>query len=560
MMSSKWRRLHLPRQDGLPPLLLRYSRTLDSYDVYMTDLSNIWTEHMSRQDILNRADEDATTIDPSEDPEQFEVLLGKIGEALSGESGCTASLENGLREDSMKLTVSTKLPAPLRPLIWTIYLSKERQSSTSQHLILPLLRAEAGWESRQRTLLDHLSKKDWVLGKLFDKIESMGIDLSTIFPGIAGLRKAHGDTLLSHAANYIKGVAPFDEQEWLDEVAKSSPDSVVAANLLAEVSGSGETREIERLGPPPDSWWVKLTATRASTRAPPKRGEATKTAEEKPTKPVSQIDTDTYNDDLDDDDEFERQETPPRLKKAKEPERQSPATTATTAGTDGETDHEHEPTKRRSLSPQKPPAKKSKGLGIIGGKKQIKQKSPTPPPPSPPRDLASHEHEATDSGTDHNAQPSPSPPRAPTTPQPSGSATTASKSRGLGVIGGKKKDPPPQQIPQPSLSPESQEVLTPEPKQKGAGKLGMIGGKARKTTEVPPAASTQSRAETTTPPPPAKSESDEVSRRGAVRRSPSPVKPPPQETEQERADRKREELKRQLEAKSKAPAKKKRRF
>jgi hypothetical protein len=305
MMSSKWRRLHLPRQDGLPPLLLRYSRTLDNYDVYMTDLSNIWAEHMSRQDILDRADEDATTIDPSEDPEQFEVLLGKIGGALSGESGCTASLETGLREDSMKLTVSTKLPAPLRPLIWTIYLSKEPQSSTSQHLILPLLRAEAGWESRQRTLLDHLSKKDWVLGKLFDKIESMGIDLSSIFPGIAGLRKAHGDTLLSHAANYIKGVAPFDEQDWLDEVAKLSPDSVVAANLLAEVSGSGEAREIERLGPPPDSWWVKLTATRASPRAPPKRGEATKTAEKKPTKPVSKMDTDTDNDNLDDDDEFE---------------------------------------------------------------------------------------------------------------------------------------------------------------------------------------------------------------------------------------------------------------
>jgi hypothetical protein len=133
----------------------------------------------------------------------------------------------------------------------------------------------------------------------------MGIDLSSIFPGIAGLRKAHGDTLLSHAANYIKGVAPFDEQDWLDEVAKLSPDSVVAANLLAEVSGSGETREIERLGPPPDSWWVKLTATRASPRAPPKRGEATKTAEKKPTKPVSKMDTDTDNNNLDDDDEFE---------------------------------------------------------------------------------------------------------------------------------------------------------------------------------------------------------------------------------------------------------------
>ncbi|GFF26420.1 hypothetical protein IFM61606_09740 [Aspergillus udagawae] len=529
----------------------------------MTDLSNIWTEHMSRQDILNRADEDATTIDPSENPDQLEVLLGKIGEALSGEPGCTASLENGLQEDSMKLTVSTKLPAPLRPLIWIIYLSKEPQSSTSQHLILPLLRAEAGWEARQRTLLDYLSKKDWVLGKLFDKIEGMGIDLSTIFPGVSGLLKAHGDTLLSQAANYIKGVAPFDEQEWLDKVAKSSPDSVVAANILAEVSGSADTREVERLGPPPDSWWAKLAATRASSMTPPKRGGATKAAEKKIAKNVSEMDTDTDSDDLDDDDEFERQETPPRLKKAKGPERQSPATTATTAGTDGEKDHEHGPMKRRSPSPEKPPAKKLKGLGIIGGKKQLKQKSPTPPPPSPPRDLTSPTSkmdEATDSGTDHDSRVSPFPSRAPTTPKPSASTITAPKPRGLGVIGGKKKEPPQQQISQPSLSPESQGALTPEPKLKRVGKLGMIGGKARKTSEVPPSASSRTRAETTTPPPPAKSECDEVSQRGAVKQSPSPVKPSPQETEQERADRKREELKRQLEAKSKAPAKKKRRF
>ncbi|RHZ68107.1 uncharacterized protein CDV56_102460 [Aspergillus thermomutatus] len=528
---------------------------------------------MSRQDILNRADEDATTIDPSEDPDQFEVLLGKIGEALSSEPESTASLEHGLREDSMKLTVSTKLPAPLRPLIWTIYLSKEPQSSTSQHLVLPLLRAEAGWESRQRTLLDHLSKKDWVLGKLFDKIESMGMDLSTIFPGITGLRKAHGDTLLSQAAKYIKGVAPFDEPEWLDEVAKSSPDSVFAADILAEVSGSEETRGIDRLGPPPDRWWEKLAATRAITLAPPELEEATKTVEKKPTKNVSKMDTDTDtgNDDLNDDDEFERQETPPRLKKAKEPERQSPATTATTAGIDSETDREHKSTKRRSPSPQKPPAKKSKGLGIIGGTKKIKQKSPTPPPPSPPRDLASptskiQEDEATDSGSDHKARLSPPPPRASTTAKPSASATTAPKPRELGVIGGKKKEPPPQQqIPQPSLSPEAPpsttNPLAAEPKLKQVGKLGMIGGKARKTSEVPPSASSQTRAETTTPPPPAKSEGDEeVSQQGAVKRSPSPVKPPQQETEQERADRKREELKRQLEAKSKAPVKKKRRF
>lgn len=40
----------------------------------------------------------------------------------------------------------------------------------------------------------------------------------------------------------------------------------------------------------------------------------------------------------------------------------------------------------------------------------------------------------------------------------------------------------------------------------------------------------------------------------------TPAEPEREETEEQRADRKREELKRQLEAKSKAPVKKKRRF
>ncbi|EAW11479.1 uncharacterized protein ACLA_091770 [Aspergillus clavatus NRRL 1] len=576
-MSLKWRRLHLSRQGDLPPLLFRYSIAANGYELFMTDLTNIWTERMSRRDILRRADEDATTIDPSEDVEQFKVLLEKIGEALENKPGAAASLNPRSQVDSLKLIVSVKLPTPLRPLTWTAYLTKEPASSTSRHLLLPLLKAEAAWEPRQQTLLDQLNRKDWALGKLFEKIENMGIDLSTIFPGVTGHRRAHGETLLSQAARYIKGVAPFDEAEWLGEVAKSSPESSLAANMVAELTGFDETKHVDSLDPPPDGWWEKLTAEEPATLTPPGREQAQEPTEKKHAEhdTAMETDTDTGNDDLDGDDEFERQETPPRLKKPTDQERSSPAATAsTTAGTADEATHGHKATSEDEPTKHESPAKKPKGLGVIGGKKQTRPKPPTPPrahvasEPTGPATQPKHDDDATDSDLDQ------SPRAAPRAPAPAEQKKPAPKSHGLGVIGGKKKEKFKTPTPRTSRSPDPAPAPAPAPAQslpKRPGKLGMIGGKARKLRDAAPETQTraeadaqaQARSET---PPQAKSESTEdLPVRGTVKKSASssvapPPEPPREETEHERADRKREELKRQLEAKSKAPAKKKRRF
>lgn len=257
-MPSKWRRLRL--QQGLPPLLFQYSWTSHGYELYMTDLTYIWSEQLSHMEILKRAEEDVATIDPSEDMQQFKVLLEKIEEALRGDRGQT-TLNGGAHADSLEMTTTTKLPAPLKPLKWTLYLSKEPPSSSTHHLLLPLLRDEVDWESRQRSLLEQLKQKDWVLSKLFDKIETLGVDLGTVFPGAAGLRTARKGTTLSEAAKFIKGVAPFDAQAWLDEINKSSPDRPgFAANLLQEMSASDSIPNLERLKPPRDKWWANLPA------------------------------------------------------------------------------------------------------------------------------------------------------------------------------------------------------------------------------------------------------------------------------------------------------------
>lgn len=241
--------------------------------MYITDLTQLWSEQLSYRQVLKRAEEDDTTIDPSEDAEQYNVLLQKVYEALHGSPESRMALTGGSKADSLELSLSTNLPAPLEPLKWRLYLSKEPHTASTDHLLLPLLRAETGRESSQQTLLEQLKQKDWVLAKLFDKIEAMGIDLSTVFPGTSGLRGARKETSLAQAAKYIKGVAPFDEKAWLNELHKSSPELGLASNLITETWGADVPQDLGTLNPLPDKWWESLDArgTAAVTPEPEKR-------------------------------------------------------------------------------------------------------------------------------------------------------------------------------------------------------------------------------------------------------------------------------------------------
>lgn len=556
-MPVKWQRLRLSNREAIPPILFKYSSTSKGYELYITDLTNIWSERLTRQDILRKADEDDTTIDPSEDMEQFGVLLQKIEDALRSQPGSTVTL-NHSSGDLLELTTSTKLPAPLQPLKWAARLSKEPQSVATGQLLLPLIKAEADWESHQKSLIDQLHKKDWILAKLFDKIEAVGIDLSTIFPGISGLRAGQKGTTLAQAAKHIKSVAPFDEKAWLKEVSASASASGLAANILAEVSNCNGPNRSRGLGPPPDKWWEKLTVTK--TTVAPIREESEPKKGREPSKDVLEADTDTPTET--ENDEFERQETPPRLKHVKSREK-----TPINIGQDD--DLGKAPLNKPSPPPrQKSSAKPSKGLGVIGGNKHTRA-----PQPSPPRASSTLTpqiaDDQTDSGSDHESVALA--PTSPTKPKPELSEKAQGKPRGLGVIGGKKKQRQaspseprsPSTIKSPSATDQPPPATSPptEARTKRVSKLGVIGGKTSKSD----ATTSLERGPEEGNVDPSREMSNHSSEPprslSAERRQLKIMEQSEREEEgQERADRKREELKRQLEAKSKAPAKKKRKF
>ncbi|KAJ5552365.1 hypothetical protein N7494_001743 [Penicillium frequentans] len=536
-MSTTWHGLSL-QQASSPPLLFQYTWTRQGYALCVTDLTSIWTEKLSHREILTRAEETSTTIDPSEDQEQFDVLLLKIGEALRGDGG-SATLNSG-SHGSLELSTSSKLPAPLRPLKWTLYLSIETSSSLTDHLLLPLLKDEAGWESRQRILLDQLKQKDWALGKLLDKFESLGVELGTVFPGAAGLRTTKKGSTRSDAGKFVKGLAPFDESAWLRESGSSSESSGLAANVLRELGSS--RAGVEKIRAPQDKWWDDLpkrseTAASQSDKNNTTPEDATSQKDElvNPSQQDRDLDLDLDgNSTASDDDDFQRQETPPRIKaqrerlaassssKSKEhqdqPSNKVPdihAGDATASDSEPEADaapKKHTPTPPKS-SPPKPGTKespkkpiKARGrLGAIGGKKkEEKQPSPTPPSPSPP--------------------PAPSP--VPTPRKPKGGK--------LGMIGGKVKN----KAPEASSQPPAATTAAPERKQERLNESPDLDNPAEVVADPVP---------------------KEAKPRIPASREKESAEPVPEETEEQKTARKREELKRQLEEKSKAP-KKKRRF
>lgn len=208
--------------------------------------------------------------------------------------------------------------------------------------------------------------------------------------------------------------------------------------------------------------------------------------------------------------------------------------------TASDSDPEPEPRRNRiptvSKSPEPPapvsqekPSRKIGGLGIIGGKKSKEGYSVAPAQPR-----SSPEHQAPQKSPQEDRFNDSPPPTSSTPPQREANVKRPGK---LGMIGGKakakvpvpvQKDPSPPVVETRALSPDQSSLTKSKATREATPDV------ARK--EGTPLSSSRA-AETSTAGPPAELETDE-----------------------QRADRRREELKRALEAKGKAPAKKKRRF
>ncbi|KAM5462346.1 hypothetical protein MauCBS54593_008044 [Microsporum audouinii] len=301
-MPRNWERLPLYNK-SYPPLLFSYEPSPSGYEVFLTDLAHIWSENLSHKQIINRASKDETSIDPSQDGEQYSVLLQKIGDALHGSKGTSMCLSGNSTGSSFKLVTTTKLPKPLEPLEWALNLSRSSPSVLTQHLLLPALQNGLRNEDRQNSLYELLKEKDKIIGKLLDKIESSGIDLSTVFPNMANIRLGQKrGSLFSQASKLVKGVSPFDKTSWENLHLDRGPSNF-GLNSLGKClydEDLFEPRNIERIE---NEWWNHPTSSSSC---------AAQHTEKKA--PHDDIERGTEKGTIESEDEFQRQETPPGLR------------------------------------------------------------------------------------------------------------------------------------------------------------------------------------------------------------------------------------------------------
>ncbi|RPB20226.1 XLF-domain-containing protein [Terfezia boudieri ATCC MYA-4762] len=628
-----------------PPLLIQRSFTNNTYSVYLTDLTYIWGESLSRREIIQRALNEDTSIDPSEDASQMRILLEKLKEALSlrGEDDDNECIDIDIQAASsrssmsmgtvLQLKVTYGLPEPLEPLLWTFKLQPLPQTRLTKKLLLPLISLTSLHSMEVQTLVRVIKDKDIVLEKMQDSLEDSKISVTSILGGGASRRR---------------GLEKFDEKRWRSQILQNKAgDSSLPEKIVQSLFGMegrrGSSTSDEGFGQEWEEvvnnfeenvkttecekyWWDEIEAasrsrqkkrssrgfesdeneTDSSARKVSNKSDASNRNCETSSKNSPRIDAGKGSNKgkkrsslhSDDEDEFEVQKAPPPLRsksaiKIKSPPPSSPlqARKAPVSGEvksperrlDESTTEEDDdlciptpknpPRARRAKSPTPAPARSPPPNQLA--------KSLTPPSPLPPLRKPSF---STDSRTasrkpsnslSGSSTPSPSSPPPLARPE----AKIGGIGGKIGTIGGKKAASGESQSPYPKIPDGGEKASDGEHKNlvksgmslgkiggKMGGKIGgkvggIIGGKKTAGGDGEGAEDGEAARKVDLP---ARGETPKTSRenpRSDVKREVSPKRETSYDPmDEEAADRKRRQLQQELEAKQKAPAKKKRKF
>ncbi|KAK6438444.1 hypothetical protein LTR95_005360 [Oleoguttula sp. CCFEE 5521] len=536
---------HTIRSDNasLPRLLLKANLDRTGYTVVLTDLSRVWKQTLDRQAIFDYAKRHRTVIDPSEDDDQHDILSAKIKDALHQHDGTSLSV-GAAKSGGLVLDVSTHMPRPLAALQWTFNLTQRTDTAVADTLVYPLLQRAQVLKHQMDRLLAELQAKDKVISKVTDKLERSAYDLTDVFPVAAGVKLNKERSQREQLSKYVLGLGKFDRSEWTVQLD--------AAEVASGAVGVGQhfiVTETGHIGQ--GEWWRSLEGSiMLENESEPIRTVPRSISE---TNSQSQSVDKTGND-------FQRQATPPDLHATRSPIKHT------------SDPHSDDVLDRPSQAPN-PGRRLDRGA--------VKNDAKTKPASLPGSDDGS-----VTEGEEDVALPDASPPKvikarssspiAPVSPvAPPSTAAQPSAVRKLGVFGGRKRvassveeSPPSGTVEEPSVGEYQPSVL---PKTR----LGTIGGKAAKketgtpTPSRPPSVSSPSPVRTkklgtiggtstaSQTPSHAHAEEPHTSR---VTSRVSTLADEVRETSVERANRKRDELKRTIEEKAKVVVKKKRKF
>ncbi|KAL8713329.1 MAG: hypothetical protein Q9220_002528 [cf. Caloplaca sp. 1 TL-2023] len=261
-MTSGWRLLrHDPSNRSIPRLLIKHSIGVSTYEIWITDLVNIWTEKVDQRALIQRAWHIETDIDPVE-ADQRQMLLRHIQESLNAEPGTNLTLLRSEESKGLLLMAHCPLPKPLKPLRWPFHLMAASQNSLADELILPLMCVQLTTHTNSASLLSLLSEKDYVITKLVDKLQSAGVDLGKVFPGAAPSKSSRKPNSREEISKSVSGLAAFDQDQWRLERACDTAIFNDCDGLLSQLFAHGKSLAPSLIKGKVDSraWWEELSA------------------------------------------------------------------------------------------------------------------------------------------------------------------------------------------------------------------------------------------------------------------------------------------------------------
>lgn len=233
---SCWR--VLPHDDTanphVPQLLIKSDFSSNHYTVFITDLSNIWSEDLDLHGILERASQQKSPIEVSKhDTTQLAILLENVAKSLTHDhdTHCRITRDNA---EGVILHTSTMLPAPLDSLHWRFHLEKQNATRLKNELILPLLVSAHIQHERVGDLVTIIHEKDRAITRLVDHYESSHLDLASAFPSIGGSKPGRRIVKREQAARYIPALRNFEEEQWKKETSQLQDGKVCELGLFQE--------------------------------------------------------------------------------------------------------------------------------------------------------------------------------------------------------------------------------------------------------------------------------------------------------------------------------------
>ncbi|KAF8540514.1 XRCC4-like factor-domain-containing protein [Trichophaea hybrida] len=226
-----------------PPLLVKTDFTSNSYAVHITDLCQVWSETLDCASILSRASREGTTIDPSEDVSQLQLLLEKLESALHSPSQDVELVLNSTHSVAgscdLRLKLTSELPPPLPELEWTFTMKQGSMMNFTNEFVLPLASMASLHTEQIKSLLGTIQEKDKVIEKLKDALEDSKVKVDVI----VGTRRR-------------KALVPFDKAQF--DAGYRDVEEKSGREVVRDVFGSDanpKARPVGQFTPGAVEWW-----------------------------------------------------------------------------------------------------------------------------------------------------------------------------------------------------------------------------------------------------------------------------------------------------------------